>query len=138
LFREGPAQQSGGVGPPSHLPQQLVPLLAGNATLLQVRAGELPPVVEEADVVVLRLEGLDLPLDEFVDAPQELADVVRHRKIHQCSISWSLWMDRRVSGVTRKARRRWNPRAGFRGGATPRAASLAGETPQGSVKWCTN
>src|SRR5438270_8986895 len=48
-----------------------------------------------------------------------------------------MWMYRRVSGVTRKARRRWNPRVGFRGGVTPREASLAGETPHEFAKWST-
>src|SRR5438093_7174742 len=46
-------------------------------------------------------------------------------------------MYRRASGVARKARRRRNPPAGFPGGATQRATSLAGETPPELASWCT-
>ena len=69
--RQGPAQQAGSVGPPAHLAEQRVPLGAGDTAPLDVGTGELPPVVEEADVVVLLLEGLDLGLDEGVDALQQ-------------------------------------------------------------------
>jgi hypothetical protein len=80
--REGPAQEAGGIRSPAHLAQQRVPLGAGDATVLDVGAGELPPVVEEADVVVLLLERLDLGLDEVVDSRQQLGDLYRDLEVH--------------------------------------------------------
>src|SRR5438477_222449 len=65
-----------------HLAQQLVPLLAGHAAVLDVGAGELTAVIEKADVVVLLLEGLDLLGDELVDALEEGGDVVGDLEVH--------------------------------------------------------
>ena len=48
----------------SSLAQQLLPLVVRQAAALPVGAGVLAAVVEEADVVVLLLERLDLRLDE--------------------------------------------------------------------------
>ena len=53
LGREGEAQPAGGVGPAPHLAQERLPVGPGHAAGLEVGAGPLPPVVEEADVVVL-------------------------------------------------------------------------------------
>src|SRR5437588_6436656 len=80
--REGPPQQAGGVRSPPHLAQQRVPLRPRHAPLLDVGAGELAPMVEEADVVVLLLEGLDLGLDEGVDPLQQLGDLGRYLEVH--------------------------------------------------------
>src|SRR5581483_1403424 len=66
LFRQGPPQEPGRICPPLHLAEELVPLFSGHAAPLDVGAGELPPMVEEADVVVLLLEGLDLLGDDVV------------------------------------------------------------------------
>ena len=72
LLRERVAVVAGGVGPAAGLAQQRLPLLVRQAAALPVGAGVLAAVVEEADVVVLLLERLDLALDEVV----ELVEVV--------------------------------------------------------------
>ena len=53
LGRQRQPQPPGRVGPAAHLAQQLLPLRARDAAVLEVGAGPLAPVVEEADVVVL-------------------------------------------------------------------------------------
>ena len=60
LRRERVAQEAGRVGAPAHLAEQLLPVLARHAAVLEVGARVLAAVVEEADVVVLLLERLDL------------------------------------------------------------------------------
>ena len=60
LLRERVAVVAGVVGAAAHLAEQRLPLLVGQAAALPVGAGVLPAVVEEAVVVVLRLERLDL------------------------------------------------------------------------------
>ena len=60
LGREREAEPPGGVGPAPHLAQQLLPVGAGHAVVLEVGAGPLAAVVEEPLVVVLRLERGDL------------------------------------------------------------------------------
>ena len=76
--------QPGGVGAPAHLAQQLLPLLARHAVVLEVGARPLAPVVEEAHVVVLRLERDDLALDERVEPIERRLDVGRDREVHGC------------------------------------------------------
>ena len=64
------AQPAGGVGTPAHLAQQRFPVLARHTPVVEVGTGPLAPVVEEADVVVLLLQRLDLGFDEGVKLGQ--------------------------------------------------------------------
>ncbi len=57
----------GVVGPPARLGQQQLPLMPRQAVVVPVGAGVLAAMVEEADVVVLALQRLDLRLDEGVE-----------------------------------------------------------------------
>ena len=61
---------AGVVGAPLRLAQQRLPLLARQAVAVPVGARVFAAVVEEADVVVLLLERLDLRLDEAVEFVQ--------------------------------------------------------------------
>lgn len=65
LGRQWVAEVAGAVGPAAHLTEQLLPLLAGDTSVLEVGARPLAPVVEELNV--LRLQRLDLALDEVVE-----------------------------------------------------------------------
>ena len=60
LLRERVAVVTGLVGDVAHLAQQRLPLLVGQAAAIPVGAGVFAAVVEEADVVVLVLDRLDL------------------------------------------------------------------------------
>src|SRR5207245_6539370 len=62
--------------------EQRVPLGPGHAAVVEVGPGELSSMVEEADVVVALLEGLDLRLDEGVDPRQQPADLRRDLEVH--------------------------------------------------------
>ena len=62
----GVAVVAGGVRAMAGLHHQPLPTLVGQAAALPVGAGVLAPMVEEADVVVLPFQGLDLPFDEVV------------------------------------------------------------------------
>ena len=58
------------VGAPAHLPKELLPLVPGQTAVLEIGPGPFAPMVEEALVVVLRLERLDFRLDEFIEGCQ--------------------------------------------------------------------
>ena len=68
-------------------PQQLLPVGAGHAVVLEVGAGPLPAVVEEALVVVLGLERRDLLLDERVERVQRGLDVGRDVEVHRRNLT---------------------------------------------------
>ena len=55
-----------GIGPAPCFVQERLPGFVGQPAPFPVRAGILPAVVEEADVVVLLLRRFDFPFDEFV------------------------------------------------------------------------
>src|SRR5690606_10673840 len=82
LLREGEPVVAGGVGPPPHLGQQRLPLLAGQAAAIPVGPGVLAAMVEEALVVVLGLAGLDLALDEVVELVEVGGDVGGDLEVH--------------------------------------------------------
>ena len=75
LLRERVAVVAGRVGAPARLAQQRLPLLVRQAAAVPVGAGVLAAVVEEADVVVLLLERLDLTLDELVELDEVLRQI---------------------------------------------------------------
>src|SRR5215218_184430 len=75
LPRQRVAEDAGRVSAAPHLVQKLDPLAPVDAVVLEVRPGPLPPVVEE--LPVLRLERLDLPLDEVVEPLDEFGQFLR-------------------------------------------------------------
>ena len=77
LLREREAQPAGASARRRISREQLLPLLARHAAVLEVGARVLAAMVEEADVVVLLFERLDLALDEVVELVEEVLDVVR-------------------------------------------------------------
>jgi hypothetical protein len=85
FLRNAVAQEACFVGANSHLSEQVFPLLARHAAVLEVRPLVFSPVVEKADVVVLLLQRLDLRLDELIQVLQQLLDILRYIKIHLCS-----------------------------------------------------
>src|SRR5206468_1732855 len=66
----------------AHLREEVIPLLARHAAILEVRALVLAAVVEETDVVVLHLQRLDLRLDKVIELGQKLLDLLRNLKVH--------------------------------------------------------
>ena len=82
LGRERVPVVARGVRPPPGLPQELLPLPAGQPTPVPIRSGILPPVVEEPDVVVLLLQRLDLPLDELVQLDEVGGKISRQLQVH--------------------------------------------------------
>src|SRR5262249_29684451 len=82
LLGERVAVVPGGVGPTSRLTQQRLPLVVGEPAAVPVGAGVLATVVEEADVVVLLLERLDLPLDEVVELVEVVGEILGQLEVH--------------------------------------------------------
>ena len=96
FLRERVPVVAGRVGPPPGLREQRLPVAAGQPAAVPVGAGVLPAVVEEADVVVLLLERLDLALDELVEFVQVLPQVLGQVEVHVASPSaaypgWARW-----------------------------------------------
>ena len=104
LLRERVAVVAGGVGPPAGLAEQRLPLLVGQPAAVPVGAGVLPAVVEEADVVVLLLERLDLAFDELVELGEVGDEVGWQVEVHVSQLG-SRGERRPTSGRT-SARRR--------------------------------
>ncbi len=74
----------GGIGQAHHLGQQRLPVPAGQAAAVPVRAGVLAPVIEEPDVVVLPLQRADLPVDELVEFCEVGGQIGRDLEVHVC------------------------------------------------------
>lgn len=74
------AEESGGIGPASHLAQEFEPLRLRVPVTVPVGPGPFPAVVEE--LRVLGLKGLDLAFDEDIEVGDEALDVLRNRPIH--------------------------------------------------------
>ena len=53
--------------------------------IFEIGARPFAAMVEEAVIVVLRLQRLDFLLDEVVDAHQQIGDLLGNRKIHVLS-----------------------------------------------------
>ena len=79
---QGQPEPSRGVGPAPHLGQELLPLQARDAPVFEVGARPLAPMVEEPDVVVGLLQGLDLGLDESIEIIERLLNVGRYGEVH--------------------------------------------------------
>ena len=83
LLRERVAVVAGGVGAAPRLARAAAPTRAfGQAAAVPVGARVLAPVVEEADVVVLLLERLDLALDELVELVEVVGQVLGDVEVH--------------------------------------------------------
>ena len=87
---------AGGVGSPAGLGEQCFPFGVGQPTAVPVGASVLAPVVEEADVVVSRLERLDLFFDELVQFGEVLDEVTRQGEVHRRCLSRSRRSDEPV------------------------------------------
>ena len=81
-LRQVPAQEPRLVGLLAHPHQQRFPLGVGQSVALPVGARVLPAVVEEADVVVFLLDGLDDVVDERVQVVEQLSDVRGDGEVH--------------------------------------------------------
>ncbi len=86
LGRERPPQPAGRISGAAHLTQQVLPLLAWYAVVLEVGSSPLPAVVEEPHVVVALLERNDLGLDERIEPVERVLDGGRDRKVHECTV----------------------------------------------------
>ena len=67
LARQREAQVAGAIGAPLGFGQQRLPFGARQTAAVEVGARPLPAVIEEAFVVVLGLERLDLAVDERIE-----------------------------------------------------------------------
>ena len=76
---------AGFVGACARFAEQRFPLAARQPVVVPVGARVLAAVVEEADIVVLLLERLDLPVDEGVELAQVGRDLRGNVEIHGVS-----------------------------------------------------
>ena len=81
-LRQRVAQQARLVGAAAHLGEQVLPVLARHTTIFEIRAGVFTAVVEEAHIVVLLFERLDLGVDEVIDFAEDLLDVLGDVEVH--------------------------------------------------------
>src|SRR5579883_616674 len=81
--RQREAPMAGAVGAPAHLGQQRLPFVTRQAAALEIGARPFPPMVEEADIIVLAFERLYLALDEIVELREIGRDLCRDLKIHR-------------------------------------------------------
>ena len=96
LLWQGETIVARGIGASTHLLQQLLPFRAWQAAIVPVCAGVLPPVVEEANVVIPFLERLDVGFDEGVKLLEIGLDLMRDFKVH----ANSLLLAHRTPGVS--------------------------------------
>jgi len=82
LLRDGKAIMPGGIGNAIHFAQQLFPLMPGQAVIVPIGPRVFAAVVEEAFIVIARLNGLDLALNEGVEFPEIVGDVLWNFKKH--------------------------------------------------------
>ncbi len=80
--RQREAEMSGAVGATPRLCEKRLPVMARQAATLEIRARPFAAVIEEADIVVGRLERLDLRRDESVELGQVLGQGLRQIEIH--------------------------------------------------------
>jgi len=76
------AEEARGVSPLPHLTQQRFPLGVRPSVAVPVGATVLAAMVEEADVVVLAFERLDLVFDELIELIEQLLNVGRNVEVH--------------------------------------------------------
>ena len=118
LRRPGISQVPGLVGQLARFCEQLFPFLARQAVVVPIGAGVFAAVVEEPLIVVLRLQRLDLGLDEGVQFGQIVDEVLRQIEVH--------------GGVPLQALGRLDARLGFTSGPAARHITNLDQTT-GSV-----
>jgi hypothetical protein len=64
------------------LAQEVFPFRTGQSVIVEISASPFTPVIEEADIVVLLLQRLDLLLDEIVEHHEIIGNVLRNIEIH--------------------------------------------------------
>ncbi|MGY2934422.1 hypothetical protein ACVWZ6_004024 [Bradyrhizobium sp. GM6.1] len=82
LLRHRKTQMAGGVCEILGLAQQRLPFVARQAAILEIGARPFAAVIEEADVIVGRLQRLDLLFDEKVELCEIGDEIGRQREIH--------------------------------------------------------
>ena len=68
-----------------HLTQQFFPFPPRQTAIVEIRARPFAPMIEEANVVVLLLKGLDLSLDKGVEHLQVVSYFTRNFEIQETS-----------------------------------------------------
>lgn len=86
LLGRGEAPVPGGVGATGGFLEQFLPLVPGQAACLEVRPRIFAAVVEEADIVVLLFERLDLGGDEGVEFGQIGLKIGGDGEVHLVSL----------------------------------------------------
>ena len=81
------AEPTGGVRTPAHLAEQLLPVGPRHAVVVEVGPRPLAAVIEEPDVVVLRLQRLDLGIDERIELIERVLDVGGNLEVHRASVA---------------------------------------------------
>src|SRR5450432_1324229 len=76
------AQMAGSIGTPAGLGKQRFPFRSRQAVVVPICSAVLPAMIEEALVVILRLQRFDVSLDETVQLGQVFDEVGWQRKIH--------------------------------------------------------
>src|ERR1700736_4044068 len=86
------------VGAPTHLGQQILPLMAGQPTSFEIGPRPFAPMVEKANIVVFPFERLDFALDEFVKFSKVRGnfggDFEIQRRLSCSNLLESLWSHR--------------------------------------------
>ena len=89
LARQRKAQVPGLVSPSSRLAQQRFPFGARQAAVVEIGARPFAPVVEEALVVVLRLQRHDLAFDEGVELAEVSHQFGRKVEVHGTGVPFN-------------------------------------------------
>src|SRR5580698_9822159 len=82
LFWPAKAQMTGSIGSPAGLSEQGFPFRSRQTVIVPVCSAVLATMIEEALIVILRLQRLDVGLDETVQLGQVFDEVDRQGKIH--------------------------------------------------------
>ena len=89
FLRRGKAPVPGGIGAALRLAQQLFPVVARQAAIVEIGARPFAAMVEKADIVVRLFERLDLLRDERVELGEIGGQLRRKREIHGCILRLS-------------------------------------------------
>src|SRR3989475_1613556 len=85
LAGDAVSQEAGFIRAAAHLRQEVLPLLAWHAAVLEIRPLVLAAVIEETEVVILLLQRLDLRLDKVIEVLQQRLDVLWDLEVHQAT-----------------------------------------------------
>src|SRR5580700_6733255 len=87
-LRDGEAQMACGVGKVFRFPQQRLPFMPRQSTIVEIGARPFAAMIEEADVVVGLFQRFDLARDEAVEFVEIGDQVGRQCKIHGAAPSF--------------------------------------------------